>query len=198
MGNLASLKNMFKKIGEKSIISSEKQDIENATKIVLPGVGAFDAAMKNLEELDLIETIKEKVLIDKIPIMGICLGMQLLTKGSEEGQREGLGFVDAYTKKFNFSMLSDVLPIPHMGWNKADLQKDSRLLQEAEGRKNRFYYVHSYAVSCRDKEDILTTTNYGYEFVSSFEKGNIIGCQFHPEKSHKFGMRLLKNFVEKY
>ena len=198
MGNLGSVKNMFKKVGETAIISSDKNDIKNATKILLPGVGAFDNAMKNLDDLGLIEIIKEKVLVDKTPIMGICLGMQLLTKGSEEGQREGFGFVDAYAKKFDFSSLDETLPIPHMGWNKVYLQKESKLLQEGEDRENRFYFVHSYAVGCENKEDILTTTNYGYEFVSSFEKNNIIGCQFHPEKSHKFGMKLFKNFVEKY
>ena len=198
MGNLGSVKNMFKKIGETALISSDKEDIRNATKILLPGVGAFDNAMKNLDDLGLIEIIKEKVLVDKTPIMGICLGMQLLTRGSEEGKLEGFGFIDAYAKKFDFSSFDNSLPIPHMGWNKVFLQKESKLLQEGEERENRFYFVHSYAVNCEDREDILTTTNYGYEFVSSFEKNNIIGCQFHPEKSHKFGMKLFKNFVENY
>ncbi|HIQ27995.1 MAG TPA: imidazole glycerol phosphate synthase subunit HisH, partial [Sulfurovum sp.] len=110
----------------------------------------------------------------------------------------GFGFIDAYAKKFDFSSLDETLPIPHMGWNKVFLQKESQLLQEGEERENRFYFVHSYAVNCENREDILTTTNYGYEFVSSFEKNNIIGCQFHPEKSHKFGMKLFKNFVENY
>jgi len=198
MGNLGSVKNMFKKIGEESIISSKKEDIEKATKILLPGVGAFDNAMKNLDDLGLIEIINKKVLVEKTPIMGICLGMQLLTKGSEEGQREGFGFIDAYAKRFDFSSFDNSLPIPHMGWNKVFLQKKSQLLQEGEERENRFYFVHSFAVNCENREDILTTTNYGYDFVSSFEKNNIIGCQFHPEKSHKFGMKLFKNFVEKY
>ena len=198
MGNLGSVKNMLKKIGETSIISSEKEDIENATKLLLPGVGSFDNAIKNLQELDLIEIIRKKVLLDKTPIMGICLGMQLLTKGSEEGKLEGFGFIDAYAKKFDFSSIKNSLPVPHMGWNKVYLQKESKLLQEGEERENRFYFVHSYAVNCKNKEDILTITNYGYEFVSSFERNNIIGCQFHPEKSHKFGMKLFKNFVENY
>jgi glutamine amidotransferase len=198
MGNLGSVKNMFKKIGEVSIVSSKKEDIEKATKILLPGVGAFDNAMKNLNDLDLIEIIKKKVLVEKTPIMGICLGMQLLTRGSEEGHLEGFGFIDAYAKKFDFCSLENTLPIPHMGWNKVYLQKESKLLQENQERENRFYFVHSYAVNCENKEDILTITNYGYKFVSSFEKNNIIGCQFHPEKSHKFGMKLFKNFVEKY
>jgi len=196
MGNLGSVKNMFKKIGESAIVSSNREDIKNATSILLPGVGAFDNAMKNLKSLDIIEPIRERVLEDKIPIMGICLGMQLLTKGSEEGQFNGFGFVDAYAKKFDFD--NNNLPIPHMGWNRTNLQKDSNLYRDNDDKNRRFYFVHSYAVECSDSSDILTTTEYGYEFVSSFEKENIIGCQFHPEKSHKYGMRLFKNFVEYY
>jgi len=198
MGNLGSVKNMFKKVGEQSIISSSKEDIEQATKILLPGVGAFDNAMKNLHSLDLVDLIKKKVLVDKVPIMGICLGMQLLTKGSEEGTSTGFGFIDAYANKFDFSSVDEALPIPHMGWNRTYLEKKSKLLQDSDERENRFYFVHSYAITCENKEDILSTTMYGYKFVSSFEKENILGCQFHPEKSHKFGMKLFKNFVEKY
>jgi len=198
MGNLGSIQNMLKKIGVNSMISSEKEDIEKATKIILPGVGSFDSAMHNLKELSLIEVIQKKALEEKTPIMGICLGMQLLTKGSEEGKLNGLGLIDAHSLKFDFSSFEDSLPIPHMGWNKVFLQKDSKLLQENSDRANRFYFVHSYAVKCNNKEDVLTITKYGYDFASSFEKDNIIGCQFHPEKSHKFGMQLLKNFVENY
>ncbi len=198
MGNLGSVKNMLKKIGETSIISSEKEDIENATKLLLPGVGSFDNAIKNLQKLDLIEIIRKKVLLDKTPIMGICLGMQLLTKGSEEGKLEGLGFIDAYAKKFDFSSIKNSLPVPHMGWNKTNLVKESHLYKDNNDKNRRFYFVHSYAVICKDKNDVLTTTDYGYTFVSSFERDNIIGCQFHPEKSHKYGMKLFKNFVENY
>ena len=196
MGNLGSVANMIKKVGGKSIITSNKEDIKNAKKILLPGVGAFDNAVKNLKSLDLWDLIKEKVLEEKISIIGICLGMQLLTKGSEEGDLEGFGFIDAYAKKFKFE--NSDLKIPHMGWNIVRLQKKSKLFEGMEKEENRFYFVHSFAVECNNKEDILTITNYGYDFVSSFEKGNIIGCQFHPEKSHKFGMKLFKNFVENY
>lgn len=198
MGNLGSVKNMIKKVGADSIITSDKKVIEDAAQLLLPGVGSFDNAMKNLDDLGLIDIIKKKVLINKTPIMGICLGMQLLTKGSKEGKLEGFGFIDAYAKKFDLSSIGNSLPVPHMGWNKVYLQKESKLLQEGEERENRFYFVHSYAVNCKNKEDILTTTNYGHKFVSSFERNNIIGCQFHPEKSHKFGMKLFKNFVESY
>jgi len=196
MGNLGSVANMIKKVGGKSIITSNKEDIKNAKKILLPGVGAYDNAVKNLKKLSLWDLITEKVLEEKIPIMGICLGMQLLTKGSEEGSCEGFGFIDAYAKKFKFK--NSNLKIPHMGWNIVRLQKKSKLFEGMEKEENRFYFVHSFAVECHNKEDILTITNYGYDFVSSFEKDNIIGCQFHPEKSHKFGMKLFKNFVENY
>lgn len=196
MGNLGSVKNMLKKIGEKSLITSKKEDIEKAHKILLPGVGSFDSAVKNLQKLNLIDVIKKRVLEDKIPIMGICLGMQLLTKGSEEGTLEGFGFIDAYASKFFFKNQS--LPIPHMGWNTVNQKKDSNLFFDKNVQNKRFYFVHSYAVQCNNEDDILTTTYYGYEFVSCFEKENIMGCQFHPEKSHKFGMKLLRNFVEYY
>jgi glutamine amidotransferase len=196
MGNLGSIANMIKKVGGKSIITSDINEIKNAKKIVLPGVGAFDNAVENLKKFDLWNLLKNKIFIEKVPIMGICLGMQLLTKGSEEGNLEGLGCINAYTKKFKFE--DNKLKIPHMGWNIVKLQKKSLLFEGMEKQENRFYFVHSYAVECYEKEDILTTTYYGYEFVSSFEKENIIGCQFHPEKSHKFGMKLFKNFVEKY
>lgn len=198
MGNLGSVTNMIKKVGGTSIVTSKISEIEKATKILLPGVGSFDKAMQNLQNLNLVEVLKKKVLQDKTPIMGICLGMQLLTKMSEEGKLNGLGFVDAVVEKFDFTSLNNAFPIPHMGWNRVYIQKDSQLLQENEERENRFYFVHSYAVKCNNFQDILTTTNYGYEFVSSFEKDNIIGCQFHPEKSHKFGMKLFTNFVENY
>jgi glutamine amidotransferase len=198
MGNLGSVKNMLKKIGEVSLVSSKKEDIQSATKLLLPGVGSFDNAMQNLKELDLTALIQEKVLIEKTPIMGICLGMQLLTKGSQEGELEGFGFIDAYAKKFDFQNIEENLPIPHMGWNRVDVKKESRLYKDNNHKNRRFYFVHSYAVTCKNQEDILSTTKYGYDFVSGFEKDNIIGCQFHPEKSHRYGMALLKNFVEYY
>lgn len=198
MGNLGSVKNMFKKIGERTIVTSKYTDIENAPKILLPGVGSYDSAVKNLKQLGLFDLIKKKVLEDKTPILGICLGMQLLTKGSEEGKMEGLGFIEGFAKKFDFSKLERSLPVPHMGWNNVLIHKNSKLIKKNNDRENRFYFVHSYAVECVEKEDILTTTCYGYDFVSSFEKDNVLGCQFHPEKSHQFGMKIFKNFAENY
>jgi glutamine amidotransferase len=197
MGNLGSVKNMFKKIGYETVVSSNPSDVTDAEKIVLPGVGAFDEAVKNLRSRGLFEAIERRVLDDGVPILGICLGMQLLTKGSEEGRMEGFGFVDAYAKRFDFSQMQDPLPIPHMGWNVLHHQRETPLFSHMPPHE-RFYFVHSYAVECEDMGDVLTTTSYGYEFVSSFGRGNVVGCQFHPEKSHRFGMRLLENFVEEY
>lgn len=190
VGNLGSIHNMIKKLGYKSIVSSSLDDIRQADKLILPGVGSFDIAMKNLNNLGMIDILNEKVLIQKTPILGICLGMQLLTKGSEEGQIKGLGYIDAYATKFDNSNLI----VPHMGWNIVNIQKDNALFDNT--KENRFYFVHSYSVSCSNQSDILTTTNYGKVFVSSFLKENIIGAQFHPEKSHKFGMKFFKVFLE--
>ena len=193
LGNLGSIANMIKKEGHKCIITSELEEIKKTSKLILPGVGSFDNGMKSLKELGMIEVLNQKILIEKTPILGICLGMQLMTQSSEEGTSAGLGWLDAQTKKF----VSDTLKIPHMGWNIIKHQKESKLFDECKSEK-RFYFVHSYCVSCNNQEDILANTNYTQDFVSSFEKENIIGVQFHPEKSHKFGMQLLKNFVERY
>lgn len=193
MGNLGSIANMIKKVGHKSIITSKMEEIQKATKLILPGVGSFDNGMKNLKEYGLVEILNQKVLAEKTPILGICLGMQLMTKSSEEGILSGLSWIDAETKRF----VCDILKIPHMGWNVIKHEKESKLFDDLESEK-RYYFVHSYYVKTNHKEDILATTPYGFDFVSAFEKENILGVQFHPEKSHKFGMNLFKNFVEKY
>lgn len=192
MGNLGSIANMIKKVGHKSIITSDLEEIKKAKKLILPGVGSFDNGMRNLENYGILKVLNQKVLEEKTPILGICLGMQLMTKNSEEGRLNGLGWIDALTKKF----VSDTLKVPHMGWNMIKHQKSSILFNELETEK-RFYFVHSYYVECNCKSDILTTTNYGHDIVSAFERENIIGVQFHPEKSHKFGMSMIKSFIER-
>jgi len=196
MGNLGSIVNMIKKIGYKSEITNDISIIETAEKLILPGVGSFDRAMNNLEELNLIDVLKTKVIKEKTPILGICLGMQLMANNSEEGNKNGLGFINGDVKKFSFNE-KNKLKIPHMGWNLIDPQKENPLLVDLNNQ-SRFYFVHSYYVECKNTEDILTTTNYGFPFVSSFARENIMGVQFHPEKSHKFGMKLLKNFIENF
>ena len=197
LGNLGSIKNMLKKVGSDSEITNDLDIISNATKLILPGVGSFDNGMSNLEELGMISVLNRKVLIEKTPIMGICLGMQLFTNKSEEGVEPGLGWVDAETIKFNTDNASKKFTIPHMGWEYMEKCKDSKLLHEMYN-ESKYYFVHSYYVTCKDSKDILLKTNYIDDFVSAFEKDNIIGVQFHPEKSHKFGMKLFKNFVENY
>ena len=195
-GNLGSIRNILKRIGEDSVVTSEKEVIAKATKLVLPGVGAFDTGMKNLKALNLVDILNEKVIEEKIPVLGICLGMQLLSKGSEEGDLPGLGWIDAATKRFRFEDTNEY-KIPHMGWNFIKQVKESKLLKDMY-TDARFYYVHSFYFSPNRHEDILTTTEYEMEFTSAVEMGNILGVQFHPEKSHKFGMKLLKNFVDFY
>jgi glutamine amidotransferase len=194
MGNLGSLANMLKKIRTPAKISSDIGDIESAEKLILPGVGAFDHGMQKLQELNLIDVLNKKVVRDKIPILGICLGMQMFTKTSEEGNREGLGWMDAKTVKFTMTKDSS-LKIPHMGWDMVDVKKFHYLFQNTEVDAM-YYFVHSFHLVCNHEEDILSTSHYGYDFVSSIVKDNIVGVQFHPEKSHKYGMKLLQNFLE--
>jgi glutamine amidotransferase len=192
MGNIASILNMFKRIGNREVIlTSDPALIEKADKIILPGVGAFDTGMQSLKASGLIPLLNKKVLNDHVPVLGICLGMQLLTLGSEEGTEKGLGWIEAKTKKFSFPEDSN-LKIPHMGWNYITIKKNSPLINR-DGKK-KFYFVHSYYVECAREEDVIATCNYGIEFTCMLQRENIFGAQFHPEKSHRFGMELLENF----
>ena len=195
-GNLGSIQNILKRIGEDSVVTSDKDEIARATKLILPGVGAFDTGMRNLTGLNLIDILNKKVIEEKIPVLGICLGMQLLSKGSEEGSLPGLGWIDASTVRFKFEDSTEY-KIPHMGWNFIRQHKTGRLFDNMYP-DSRFYFVHSYFFFANDPEDVLTSTTYEIEFTSAIERGNILGVQFHPEKSHKFGMKLLKNFVDFY
>jgi len=192
MGNIASIQNMYKYLGiDDVILSKDPNEIKKADKLILPGVGAFDNGMHNLKKSDLIALLNQKVLEEKTPVLGICLGMQLLTKGSEEGVEPGLGWIDGKTIKFQ--SIKD-LRIPHMGWNYARVQKKNPLIKE--GKHHRFYFVHSYYVHCNDPEQSILQAKYGKYFTCGVLKDNVIGVQFHPEKSHKFGMSLLKNFAQ--
>jgi len=194
MGNLGSIRNMLKKIGADSEITAEPARIAAATKLVLPGVGAFDAGMENLDKSGLVPLLNERVRRDEVPVLGICLGMQLMTHSSSEGERPGLGWVDA--KAVRFVPADATLKVPHMGWNIARPVRDDALL-EGLPRESRFYFVHSYYVACERREDVLLTTFYGADFDSGFRRGNVWGVQFHPEKSHRFGMHLMRNFAER-
>lgn len=197
IGNIGAIVNMFKKIGAETTISSNIKDIAKANKLILPGVGAFDAGIRNLNRLNLVRVLNKKILKQKIPILGICLGMQLFTKKSEEGKLPGLSWIDAETIKFKFNKSQVNLKIPHMGWNNITIKKQSQILKDMH-QNTRFYFVHSYHVVCNKDQDILTTTYHGYNFASMVQRNNIIGVQFHPEKSHKFGMKLLENFVNNF
>ena len=192
MGNLGSIQNMFKRIKVESEITGDIEKIASAKKILLPGVGAFDAAMQKIESAGLVDVLNKKVLVEKIPTLGICLGMQLLTRSSEEGKLPGLKWIDAETIKFSFNNHS--LKIPHMGWNTVNIKKESRFINDLPDEP-RFYFVHSYYVHCNNTADVLTTTHYGIDFHSIIQHENIYGAQFHPEKSHKFGMKILENFA---
>jgi glutamine amidotransferase len=195
MGNVGSIENMLKKIGVSDVLtSSSLEDIEKADKLILPGVGAFDNGMENIHKSGILDTLNKKVLTEKIPILGICLGMQLLTRNSEEGQAQGLGWIDAETVKFRFSGEQN-LKVPHMGWNSVTIKQRNCPLSNNLHDDSRYYFVHSYFVRCSNPDNILFETSYGITFTSAVVKNNIYGVQFHPEKSHQYGKGLLRNFA---
>lgn len=195
MGNLGSVIKSLNRIKAEVKISTSIDDIKNASKLILPGVGHFANGMKRLREYGYLDVLKKKVLDEGIPILGICLGMQLFAKYSEEGNTNGLGWIDADVKRFN---VEDKLKwkIPHMGWNSINIKKKSLIL-DGISQDELFYFVHSYHMTCSNKRDILSTTEYSYEFTSCIQRKNIYGTQFHPEKSHDKGLLILNNFVFK-
>lgn len=191
MGNLGSILNMFKRIGQAAIITDNLSEIEKAEKLLLPGVGSFDQAMMRIKENGFLEILNHKALVEKVPILGICLGMQLLTKGSEEGTLPGLNWIEADTLRFP---RNNGLKVPHMGWNLVFPTTASPLTINLP-EESRFYFVHSYYVKVAKEENSILKTEYGLRFDAAIQKENIFGAQFHPEKSHKFGMQFLKNFA---
>ena len=193
MGNLRSVQNKFEKIGKKVEISSDPKIISSAAKLILPGVGHFASAVRRLKNTPLWNILNQKALNEKVPILGICLGMQLMAKNSEEGESEGLGWFDAEIVRFNvINQLK--FKIPHIGWNTITNCKNSMLLQNIP-EDALFYFVHSFYIKCNYNKDILASTKYEHVFTSAIQRDNIYGVQFHPEKSHDWGEIVFQNFL---
>ena len=193
MGNLNSIKYKLEQSGIDVSISFDKEEIANASKLILPGVGHFKRAMENIVNLELKEVLDEQVLERKKPIFGICLGFQLFFSHSEEGNQKGLGWIDGQVKKFSFNP-DNMKKTPHVGWNNIEILGDDIIFRNIS-KTQRFYFTHSYHVVC-DSSSVLSLTDYGYKFTSSLRKDNIVGTQFHPEKSQKAGFEVLKNFCK--
>lgn len=197
VGNLSSIQNMIKKGGNQSLISGDADTVAAATKILLPGMGHFDNCMVKLKASGLLPDIEKKVFDEKVPLLGICVGLQMFMKSSEEGQEAGLGWIQGRTIRFDASrMKTGTLKIPNMGWLDVQLSKPSGLFAGLED--SRFYFAHSFHIEVEKESDALVKADYGYNFTAGIEHENILGVQFHPEKSHRFGMQLLKNFIERY
>ena len=193
-GNLNSIKRTLNRIGSLPIISSKIEDLKHADKIILPGVGHFARAMANLNELGLRDALNEAVLIRGKAVLGICLGMELMAMTSEEGDMLGFGWLDAEAVRFKISAGAGP-KVPHMGWNRIEIRKESVLMKGVEDQSE-FYFAHSYYLNINDRSDLLNETKYGVPFASAVERNNIFGVQYHPEKSHRAGAQVLKNFVE--
>lgn len=194
MGNLGSVQNMLAHLGADSVRTTDPAEIRQADKIILAGVGAWDGAMERLTELGLVDVLQQRVIEDATPVLGVCLGMQLMAKSSEEGVRQGLGWIDAEVRAFSFDS-GPPLPLPHMGWEIVAPTRPSPIL--APGAEElRFYFSHGYHLVCSDPTDVAATATYGYEFPAAVHRDNILGTQFHPEKSHAFGAEVYRRFIE--
>ncbi len=194
MSNLQSVKKKVEQLHSNVVVSGDHREIATADKLILPGVGHFQRAMENIKQLNLDEILNEKVLIHQTPILGICLGMQLMCSSSEEGNVEGLNWFEAKSKK---TIVIDSLrfKIPHMGWNTVAIHKQSDLLKGISDNSE-FYFVHTYHVNAKNASDVLTSTTYETRFHSAIQRENMFGVQFHPEKSHDAGLQLLTNFIQ--
>jgi glutamine amidotransferase len=194
-GNIQAIGNIYKRLNIAFKVASSERDLESATKLILPGVGAFDKTMQQLMDSGLKSTLDEFVLAKGIPVLGICVGMQILAKRSDEGELSGLGWIDGEVKLLDFSYLASKPRVPHMGWNSVAPKGDPVILSGVNAALG-FYFLHSYYFSCVKEENVLCRTNYGINFASAVNSGNIYGVQFHPEKSHGNGNQVLKNFAD--
>lgn len=195
LGNIKAFVNVYKKLSIPVRVASTSDDLSEVQKIILPGVGAFDYAMEKLDQSGMRNRLNELVLEKDIPVIGICVGMQILAKSSEEGYLPGLGWVDATVKKFDSTKLKTTTHLPHMGWNDVSPQNDHHLFEGLE-KDSKFYFLHSYYFSCNQANDAIASSNYGESFVCAINYKNIYGVQFHPEKSHHYGVKLLENFAK--
>jgi glutamine amidotransferase len=193
MGNLGSVQNMLRKLGVDSTRTMDPDEIRAADRIILAGIGAFDGAMARLEELGLVDVLNEQVLDRRVPVLGVCLGMQLMAHRSDEGQLGGFGWINATVEAFTFDDGAR-LPTPHMGWEVVTPRRESPLLPD-DGTERRFYFSHGYHLVCNDDADVAATATYGYPFAAAVHRRNVLGTQFHPEKSHAFGMDVYRRFV---
>lgn len=194
IGNIASVKRMIEKVGGSPKTVSNEEELSRSAKLIFPGVGSFDEGIKRIDSLGLRNALLNLMNVKKIPVLGICLGMQLLCRRSEEGTEQGLGVIDADVKRFS-NINFETLKIPHMGWNTVNIERDNPLVPFAE-HERRFYFVHSYYVKPDNQNIVIATSDYGTSFCAAFQNNNLFGVQFHPEKSHKFGLNLFKNFIE--
>ena len=196
VGNLTSIMKMISKSGNSAVISSKKEDLESASKIILPGMGHFDNCMKKFNQSGMRDLITRRVFEEKLPLLGICVGLQMFFDSSEEGSEKGLGWVRGKVVRFDEKKFDNRLTIPNMGWLDVTPVRKSDVLEGLEGA--RFYFAHSYHVETENMDSDLISANYGYTFTAGVEQDNLVGVQFHPEKSHRFGMKLLQNFAENF
>ncbi len=194
IGNLGSIPNMLSRIGVDATISSDPAEIEAADRLILPGVGAFDAGMQNLVDRGLVGPLRTRVIDDGIPTLGLCLGMHLMFEGSEEGSLPGLGWLSGRVVRFQPQRMRHPRPVPNMGWLDAAVVRGDPVFQDLADEP-RFYFAHSFHVAPANDDDVVATAEYGYEFPICVRRGNVIAAQFHPEKSHRFGLQFLSNFV---
>jgi len=195
VGNIKAFTNIYKSLNVAHKIVDNINEFEGVTKLILPGVGSFDYAMQSLFDSGMKQKLDELVLEENMPVLGICVGLQMLAKSSDEGILPGLGWIDGVVKKFDSSKLDKDMPLPHMGWNNINIVKDSNLVLNLD-LDAKFYFLHSYYIECFNKEDIVASAMYGENFTSIVKHENIYGIQPHPEKSHSNGIKLLKNFGE--
>lgn len=194
LGNILAFQNVYKRLNVDVAVARNAGDLHGAAKLILPGVGAFDHAMELLEQSGMRQPLDDLVLDKRVPVLGICVGMQVLARSSDEGQAPGLGWIDGHVKDFRSLRQKDLL-IPHMGWNDVTPVSDTKLFDRLETGA-RFYFLHSYYFYCERRGDVAAVSTYGADFSSAVHCGNIYGVQFHPEKSHYFGTQLLRNFAE--